>query len=141
MSLEAQIAELVQAVNVLTVNQQQTEVARQTLEAEVTQLRAEAAQPQPARTKVGIDTRNLGRPAQFAGQDVAWRDWAIVFASYSALVNPELRRLMEAAAGEQDPALNSTLLEQSDVQASTELYHLLLHTCTHTALDRVVNAG
>ena len=39
--------------------------------------------------KIGVDTRNLGRPSQFNGTDSAWRDWSVVFRSYAALVHPD----------------------------------------------------
>ena len=117
----------------------ENESARAALEAELADVRR--ARGAGNASRVGIDTRNLGRPSQFDGKDAAWRDWAIVFSSYSALVNPDLRRLMDAAAAAVDPALNSQLSDEAEVQASIDLYHLLLRTCTHAALDRVVNAG
>ena len=36
---------------------------------------------------------------------------------------------------------NAGLVEAEQVQASTDLYHLLLHSTSGPALDRVVNAG
>ena len=45
--------------------------------------------------KIGVDTRNLGRPPQFNGTDSAWRDWSVVFRSYAALVHPTLRTEMQ----------------------------------------------
>ena len=36
---------------------------------------------------------------------------------------------------------NAGLIENEQVQASTDLYHLLLHSSSGPALDRVVNAG
>ena len=48
---------------------------------------------------------------------------------------------MDQAAATGEPAVSARLAGDVEVQASTELYHLLLHTCTQTALDRVVNAG
>ena len=41
--------------------------------------------------KIGVGTRNLGRPSQFNGTDSAWRDWSVVFRSYAALVHPALK--------------------------------------------------
>merc|ERR1712194_785693 len=116
---------------------QAAEASRAAMEQELVRVRAATG----SRARVGIDTRNLGRPSTFNGQDSTWRDWSIVFSSYSALVNPELRQLMEASAASVAPALNESMLGEDEVKASTELYHLLLHSCTHTALDKVVNAG
>ena len=36
--------------------------------------------------KIGVDTRNVGRPSQFNGKDSTWRDWSVVFRSHAALV-------------------------------------------------------
>ena len=147
--MEAQLQGLVAAVNQLQQQLAAGDAARVTLEAEVLRLQGAPAagagggggQGPTRRDRVGIDTRNLGRPSSFNGSDDRWRDWAVVFRSYAALVNPALQHEMLAAETEATPVLNSSLLGDDEVQASTELYHLLLHSCTQTALDRVVNAG
>ena len=137
--------QLQQMVNAITILQQQlaaSDASRVALETEVQGMREQPAPPNPAGgSRVGIDTRNLGRPASFVGTDETWRDWCVVFRSYSAIVNPRLQELMEDAERESSPEMNETLDTAEDRVASTELYHLLLHSCQKTALDRVINAG
>ena len=91
--------------------------------------------------RIGVDTRNLERPSQFNGTDNAWRDWSVVFRSYVALVHPALKEEMQRVERLPTPENNAGLLDDEQVQASSDLYHLLLHTTTGPALDRVVNAG
>ena len=81
-----------------------------------------------------LDTRNLGRPCQFNGTDSAWRDWSVVFRSYAALVHPALKDEMQRVERLSTAETNAGLLEG-------DLYHLLLHSTSGPALDRVVNAG
>ena len=91
--------------------------------------------------KVGVDTRNLGRPFQSNGTDSAWRDWSVVFRSYAALVHPALKGEMQRVERLPTGETNAALLDDDQVQASTDLYHLLLHSTFGPPLDRVVNAG
>jgi len=97
--------------------------------------------PTTTRPRVGIDTRNIGKPESFSGEDSRWRDWAVVFRSYSCLVNPRLEPLMKDAERRLDPALKSLLATDEDKGACQDLYHLLLHLTRSQALDRVVNAS
>ena len=94
-------------------------------------LRAEAAeQAQRAGGKgsrsaatagVGIDTKTLGRPESFAGDESRFKDWAIVMRSYSSLVNRHLRDMMKAAEANADAVLRSGLSTELS-EASAELY-------------------
>ena len=91
--------------------------------------------------KIGVDTQNLGRPSQFNGTDSAWRDWSVVFRSYAALVHPALKDEVQRVERLSTAETNAGLLEGEQVQASTDLNHLLVHSASGPALDRVVNAG
>ena len=91
--------------------------------------------------KIGVDTRNLGRPSPFDGTDSAWRDWSVVFRSYAALVHPALKREMQRVELLPTAETNAGLLDDEQVHASTDLYQLLLHSTSGPGLDRVVNAG
>ena len=91
--------------------------------------------------KIGVDTRNLGRPSQFNGTDSAWRDLSVVFRSYAALVHPALKDEMLRVERLSTAETNAGLIETEQVQASTDHYHLLLHSTSGPALDRVVNVG
>ena len=127
--MEQQIADLQNQIQALTlqVQQQQQGGGVQGL----------GGQPR----RLGVDTRTLGRPDHFEGTDAKWRDWAVVFRSYCALVDPLLTGLMQAAEVQPDPALRARLATDQERDASTALYHLLLHLTKGPALDRVINAG
>ena len=111
-------------------------VLEQPLEAQVERLGRTAGE-----RKIGVDTRNLGRPSQFDGTDSAWRDWSVVFRSYAALVHPALKREMQRVELLPTAETNAGLLDDEQVHASTDLYQLLLHSTSGPGLDRVVNAG
>ena len=72
---------------------------------------------------------------------MAWRDWSVVFRSYAALVHPALKDEMQRVERLSIAETNAGLVEAEQVQASTDHYHLLLHSTSGPALDRVVNAG
>ena len=65
----------------------------------------------------------------------------VVFRSCAALVHPALKGEMQRVERRSTAETNAGLLEGEQVQASTDLYHLLLHSTSGPALDRVVNAG
>ena len=91
--------------------------------------------------RVGVDTRNLGRPESFDGQDAKWRDWSIVFKSYAGLVNPFLADAMQRAERSEGTVWNEQIDQRPVQEASRDLYHLLLHLTKGVALDRVINSG
>ena len=78
--------------------------------------------------KIGVDTRNFGRPSHFNGTDSAWRDWSVA-------LKEEMQRVVRMSIAE----TNAGLFDGEQVQASIEFYHLLLHSTSGLALDRVVN--
>ena len=61
--------------------------------------------------KIGVDTRNLGRPSHFNGTNSAWRDWSVVFRSYVALVHPALKDEMQRVDRLSTTETNAGLLE------------------------------
>ena len=71
--------------------------------------------------KIGVDTRNLGRPSQFNGTDSAWRDWSVVFRSYAALVHPALKVEMQRVERLPTAENNAGLIGDEQIQASTDL--------------------
>ena len=134
--VEAQIRELVTAVQSVQAQLTASEAARTTLQAQVDRMGRASGE-----RKIGVDTRNLGRPSQFNGADSARRDWSVVFRSYAALVYPALKVEMQRVERLPTAENNAGLIDDEQVQASTDLYHLLLHSTSGPALDRVVNAG
>ena len=128
--------ELATAVQSVQAQLMVSEAAQRNLQAQVERLGRTTGD-----RKIGVDTRNLGRPSQFNGTDSAWRDWSVVFRSYAALVHPPLKDDMQRVERLSTAETNAGLLDEEQVQASTDFYHLLLHSTSGTALDRVVNAG
>ena len=128
--------ELATAVQSVQAQLMVSEAGRTNLQAQVERLGRTSDE-----LKIGVDTRNLGRPSQLNGTDSAWRDWSVVFRSYAALVHPGLKDEMQRVERLSTAETNAGLLENEQVQASTDIYHLLLHSTSGPALDRVVNAG
>ena len=124
--VEAQIRELITAVQSVQAQLTASGAARTTLQAQVNRMGRTSGE-----RKIGVDTRNLGRPSQFNGTDSAWRDWSVVFRSYAALVHPSLKVEMQRVERLQTAENNAGLIDDELVQASTD----------GPALDRVVNAG
>ena len=77
--------------------------------------------------KIGVDTRNLGKPSQINGTDSAWRDWSVVFRCYAALVHPALKDEMQRVERLSTAETNAGLLEGEQVRTSSDLHRLLLH--------------
>ena len=119
---ELRFRELVTAVQNVQAQLTAIEAARTTLQAQVGRVgRASGEQ------KVGVDTRNFGRPSQFNGIESAWRDWSVVFRSYAAQVHPALKGEMLRVERLPTTETNAGLLDDEQVQASSDDYHLLLH--------------
>ncbi|CAK0847540.1 unnamed protein product, partial [Prorocentrum cordatum] len=57
----------------------------------------------------GVDTRLLGKPRDFSGEQPAWRDWSAVFKNYSGAAVPRLTSLMQSAAQSTAPVPNVAL--------------------------------
>ena len=69
-------------------------------------------------------------------------DWSVVFRSCAALVHPALKDELQRVESLLTAETNAGLIEGEQVQASSDdLCHLLLHSTSGPALDRVVNAG
>ena len=85
--MAAQVQALTSAVQAIQAQLAAGEAGRVALAQELRQQRARA---QAAQARVGVDTRNLGRPSQVQGTDAGWRDWSVVFRSYAELVNATL---------------------------------------------------
>ena len=130
------MVELATAVQSVQAQLMASEATRSNLQAQVERLGRASGE-----RKIGVDTRNLGMLSQFDGADRDWRDWSVVFRSYAALVHSALKEEMQRVERLSTAETNAGLIENEQVQASTDLYHLLLHSTSGPALDRVVNAG
>ena len=63
------------------------------------------------------------------------------FCSYTVLMHPTLKDEIQRVKRLSTAETNAGLLEEEQVQTSSDLYHLRLHSTSGSALDRVVNAG
>ena len=104
--------ELATAVQNVQAQLMVSEAARTNLQAQVERLGRTSGE-----RKIGVGTRNLGRPSQFNGTDSAWRDWSVVFRSYAALMHPALKDEMQRAERLSTAETNAGLLEGEQVQA------------------------
>ena len=134
--LQATQQELLQSAQQRTQLEQQLREARSSSQSSQERPRARGPETKPL-----IDTRILGKPDGFNGEDHKWKDWSIVTKTYAGVVCPELAELMVDAEGSETAVHNATLLEEEQRAASHQLYFILLMLCRGPALDRVVNAG
>ena len=114
--VEAQIRELVTAVQTVQAPLTASETAWTTLQAQVDRMGRASGE-----RKIGVDKRNVGRPSQFSGTDSAWRDWSVVFRKNAALVHPALKEEMQRVERLPTAETNASLLENEQVQVSTDL--------------------
>ena len=90
-------------------------------------------------TRVGVDTRLLGKSSDFSGAQDAWRDWSTVFKGYAGAAIPRLQKLMDDSAKASEPTANATIDE--DLEASAQLHWMMLMICKGAALNTVFLAG
>ena len=90
-----------------------------------------------AGTELGVNTRALGRPISFNGEDRKWRDWSVVFRSPAELVNTSLTKLLPDA----EAADLVALAKRNNTCSVPGPLHLLLHLTTGRALDKVATSG
>eukprot|EP00971_Amphidinium_carterae_P079698 1577180-Amphidinium_carterae.1 len=132
-----QLAERMQAMEQgynLQVQQLSTQVAQ--LQGQLAASSARALDP--LHRPPVIDTKLLGKPEQFAGNN--WKDWSVVMRSYAAVSVPLLRSLMEQAHYSEDD-LRNVVLSDEQAAASAQLSYMLIMVCREAPLTRVINAG
>ena len=88
-----------------------------------------------------MDTRTLGKPDQFSGEQAKGRDWKVVTWAYAAAVHPQLANLMRVAVTSRDPVLAAVLVDEQQRSATRLLALSLAMLCRGPALDLVVNSG
>ena len=129
---------------------QRLSTSEQSLIAEVTRLSHARPPPPPEPSFVpvpgsaasyGIDTRTLGKPDIFHGEDVKWADWRVIVKAYYSAVSTRMGVLMTAQEGAAQAMLQATLSDSVDQSASAQLYLVLLMLCRGQPLTEVVNAG
>ena len=120
-----------------------------TLVTEVTRLRAVRASQAPPQSAslpgsaayYGIDTRTLGKPDIFHGEDVKWADWRVIMKAYCSVVSARMGILMSTQETADQTMLQATLSDSVDQTASAQLYFVLLMLSRGQPLTEVVNAG
>ena len=85
-----------------------------------------------------LDTKTLGKPATFRGQEEDWAKWCFAFESFSSLLGRNLQQAMEQAANtEADPARLSTYSAEAADLARTS-FAILVALCNQ---GRAVNVS
>ena len=95
-------------------------------------------------TSANVDTRTLGRPDHFDGNERDWGDWSVVLRAYCTLVNATLQKLMDDAENPDVPDVDlkhDDTFEDDDKMACESLFHMLVLLVRHEALNIVTNTG
>ncbi|CAK0826820.1 unnamed protein product [Prorocentrum cordatum] len=89
-----------------------------------------------------VDTRTLGKPDAFTGEEHKWNDWKVIFKAYCGVVNADLLAGMRLAESADEASVqNDDFLEGNMRQASQQLNYILLLLCRRHPLTTIVNAG
>jgi hypothetical protein len=80
-----------------------------------------------------VDTRALGKPQSFDGNEALWKEWRFTFTAYAGCVACELRELMERAANQSEP-INTLGLNPRQRQLGETLFYMLALTLKQRAL-------
>ena len=87
-----------------------------------------------------IDTRLLGKPDKFDGQDSCWRDWKFITKTFVHAAHPDIRALLLMAEETTDDVRNIALTVPQQ-GLSVQLYYMLALLTKNRALDKVQAAG
>ncbi|CAK0847058.1 unnamed protein product [Prorocentrum cordatum] len=106
--------------------------ARPRVEGHVLQPRAESL----------VDTRTLGKPDVFTGEEHKWNDWKVIFKAYCGVVNADLLAGMRLAENADEASVQiGDFIEENMRQASQQLRYILLLLCRQHPLTTIANAG
>lgn len=148
-ALEAALAQA--AAEVARLNGQ---VGQAQAEAQAATAAAQAAQAQPdgaeergggrpqqrGRSNFGIDTRMLGRPEIFTGEEQRWSDWSTVLKAYAGLCDAALVDAMPRVEAAPAEGVNADL-QPGERDASVALFYMLVLLTRNEALNIVINSG
>ena len=87
-----------------------------------------------------IDTRLLGKPDKFDGQDSCWRDWKFITTAFLQAALPDIRALLLMAEETTDNVRNAALTAPQQ-GLSVQLHYMLALLTKNRALDKVQGAG
>eukprot|EP00971_Amphidinium_carterae_P204450 4057157-Amphidinium_carterae.4 len=81
-----------------------------------------------------VDTRALGKPEVFEGNEAKRHDFRVVFKAYCSCVNQRLRALMSGVEANISGSFLNGGLDARDTSCSTQLYYILLLLCRQQPL-------
>ena len=87
-----------------------------------------------------IDTRLLGKPDKFDGQDSCWRDWKFITKAYIQAALPDIRTLVIKAEETTDDVRN-VVLSAAEQALRVQVQYMLALLTKNRALDKVQAAG
>eukprot|EP00971_Amphidinium_carterae_P012579 247496-Amphidinium_carterae.1 len=116
----------------------------QNLTNEMARQQQQVATPAPAVSTFAtgtVDTRALGKPKVFEGNETKWHDFRVVFKAYCACLNQRLGVLMSGVETNTTGNFVNSGLDQRYASCSIQLYYILLLLCRQQPLTMIVNAG
>ena len=87
-----------------------------------------------------VDTRSLGKPEVFKGDDGSFADWAFIFKSYVGCIAQEYIPMLERCEQSRVPVVNRSL-GPNEQRLSGQLYYILVMLLRGRALDIAHNCG
>ena len=87
-----------------------------------------------------VDTRSLGKPEIFKGDEGSFADWAFIFKSYVGCIAQEYIPLLERCEQSRSPMVNRGLAP-ADQRLSNQLYYMMVMLLRGRALDIAHNCG
>jgi hypothetical protein len=94
-----------------------------------------------ARSTGTIDTRSLGKPDHFDGDEKKWEDWKVVMLAYCSVLDNRLGRIMNELVEGSSRDLAAVGLDAADRARSAQLWYILVMLCRGSPLTLVTNAG
>ena len=88
-----------------------------------------------------IDTRTLGKPDTFSGEQGRWSDWKTVTTAYCAVISDRLGTLMQSIEDGSASNLKRALLTGQDPELGAQLFYILVMITRQQALTLVKNSG
>lgn len=79
----------------------------------------------PPSTASVLDTKLLGKPEKFSGQEEQWRDWSFVTRSYIGLMNPRLVQMLKISEQLENP-IDEATLDPDQAEGSRQFFFVLV---------------
>ena len=144
-NLVARISQLEIGLQQATADVQHAHNAAQQAEARAVAAEGAAVAQQPVSTPATrplVDTRLLGKPKTFSGDNASWRNWRFIFQSYVAALSTQMRDLMDrATAAHADQECLNVNAGTTGQSLSSQLYYILVMSCEGPALRTLERAG